>query len=107
MVRLGCASQAEALAFARARGATLPTEAEFHRAAFGTPDGAERAYPWGDDAPDPTRGNFDFARWGPVAAGAYPAGDSAFGVADLAGNGWEWTSTPFAPFTGFAAFPRG
>ncbi len=98
-------SLAEATAFARARGAALATEAEFHRAAYGTDDGAEREYPWGNEAPDPTRGNFDFARWEPVAAGAFPAGDSAFGVADLVGNGWEWTSTPFAPFAGFAAFP--
>ena len=35
---------------------------------------------------------------------AYPAGDSAFGVSQLAGNGWEWTSTPFGPFDGFQAF---
>ena len=39
----------------------LPTEAEFHRAAYGTPEGAERAHPWGDAPPDPTRGHFDFA----------------------------------------------
>ncbi len=98
-------SLAEATAFARARNASLPTEAEFHRAAYGTPGGIEREYPWGDEAPDATRGNFDFARFEPVDAGAYPAGDSAFGVADLVGNGWEWTSTPFAPFEGFMPFP--
>ena len=26
---------------------------------------------------------------------------SAWGIHDLVGNGWEWTSTPFAPFAGF------
>jgi formylglycine-generating enzyme required for sulfatase activity len=36
---------------------------------------------------------------------AHPAGQSAFGVAGLVGNGWEWTSTKFGPFPGFEAFP--
>jgi formylglycine-generating enzyme required for sulfatase activity len=36
---------------------------------------------------------------------AHPAGDSAFGLAQLVGNGWEWTSTAFAPFEGFQPFP--
>jgi ergothioneine biosynthesis protein EgtB len=98
-------SHAEASAFARWRGLSLPTEAQFHRAAYGTLEGRERAYPWGDAAPAPRFGNFDFARWDPTAVGSHPDGDSAFGVSDLVGNGWEWTSSKFEPLPGFQAFP--
>lgn len=94
-------SHDEAAAYARWKGKRLPTEAEYHRAAFGTPSGEERLHPWGDAPPGPARGNFDFARWDPVAVGSYPAGASAWGVHDLVGNGWEWTASPFAPFAGF------
>ena len=102
-------SHEEAAAFARWRGRRLPTEAEYHRAAFGTPEGGERQFPWGDAAPDASRGNFDFASWEPVPAGARPQAASAWGVQDLVGNGWEWTSTVFAPFPGFepmASYPE-
>jgi formylglycine-generating enzyme required for sulfatase activity len=95
----------EAAAFARWKGKRLPTEAEFHRAAYGTPSGEERSQPWGDAVPDSTRGNFDFAHWDPVAVGSYPAGASAWGVHDLVGNGWEWTSTLFGGFPGFTPMP--
>ena len=95
-------SQAEAAAYARWRGARLPTEAEFQRAAYGSPAG-ERTHPWGDATPDGTLGVFDFASWDPEAAGSHPKGASAWGVEDLVGNGWEWTSTPFGPFPGFEA----
>lgn len=95
-------SHAEAEAYARWRGARLPTEAEFQRAAYGAPGGDERPFPWGDALPDPGRhGVFDFTSWDPAPAGSHPAGRSAWGVDDLLGNGWEWTSTPFAPFPGF------
>ncbi len=98
-------SFAEAFAFARWRGARLPTEAEFQRAAFGTPDGAERRHPWGDAAPSAAYGVFDFESWEPEPAGSHPDGRSAWGVDDLVGNGWEWTATPFSPFAGFEPLP--
>ena len=95
-------SHAEATAYAKWLGRKLPSEAQFHRAAYGTPDGrSERNYPWGDETPTEKHGNFDFRSWDPVPVGSYSAGASAFGVHDLAGNGWEWTRTEFAPFKGF------
>jgi gamma-glutamyl hercynylcysteine S-oxide synthase len=98
-------SQAEAAAYAGWRGKRLPTEAEYHRAAFGTPSGGDRMYPWGEAPADQARGVFDFASWDPAPVGSCPGGASAWGVEDLVGNGWEWTSTVFAPFPGFAALP--
>ncbi len=98
-------SHAEAGAYSRWAGKVLPSEQQWHRAAYGTRDGIERRYPWGDDVPDSNLGNFDFKGWNPTPVNAFPAGRSAFGVDDLVGNGWEWTSTVFAPFAGFEAFP--
>ena len=91
----------EASAFATWAGMRLPTEAEFHRAAYGTVRDEERPYPWGNEQPDSRRGNFGGTRWDPISVTATPLGDSAFGVSQLVGNGWEWTSTAFQPFPGF------
>jgi ergothioneine biosynthesis protein EgtB len=98
-------SHAEASAYARWAGKKLPSEAQWQRAAYGTPEGKERAYPWGNEAPTALYGNFNFARWDPAPANAYPESSSAFGVEGLLGNGWEWTASAFGPFPGFAAFP--
>ena len=106
---------AEANAYAQWRGGRLMTEPEYHRAAFGTPNSEpnlepgtrnmERRFPWGTDMPFRAPANFDFRRWDPEPVGISPAAASSFGVHDLTGNGWEWTSTPFGPFDGFAPLP--
>ena len=83
-------SQEDALAFARWKGRRLMTEAEYHRAIDGS---------------DLLAGHSDFAMWEPVPAGARPKGASRWGIHDLAGNGWEWTSTVFGPFQGFEPMP--
>ena len=100
---------AEARAYAAWSGARLPAEAEFHRAAYGTATGQERRFPWGDTLRGAVPANCDFHRWDPEPIGTHPDGASAFGVHDLVGNGWEWTSTVFAPFPGFqpmASYPE-
>jgi len=79
-------TQAEASAYAQWRGWRLPTEAEYQRAAVGAASVV-----------------CDFSSWDPEPAGSHPEGASRYGVEDLVGNGWEWTSTAFAPFPGFRA----
>lgn len=98
-------SHAEAYAYARWAGKALPTEEQWQRAAYGSPDQAERLYPWGNETPSPDLGNFDFESWDPGPVDAHPQGSSAFGVEGMVGNGWEWTSTVFGPFPGFEPFP--
>lgn len=98
-------SRAEAAAYSRWAGKSLPTEEQWHRAAYGTPGGNERFYPWGEETPNSVYGNFDFTQWDPAPVNAHPLGRGAFGAEGLLGNGWEWTSSLFAPFPGFEPFP--
>ncbi len=71
----------------------LPTEEEFEFVARG-PEG--RRYPWGDAPPEPARANYDETGVGKVApVGLFPAGNTPDGVADMAGNVWEWTSSKY------------
>jgi formylglycine-generating enzyme required for sulfatase activity len=98
-------TQQQAQAYAEWKGLTLPTEDQFHRAAFGTLAGFEQRFPWGTESVQGNYGNFDFQAWDPRPVTADPQGTSPFGVAQLVGNGWEWTSTPFHPFEGFNPLP--
>ncbi len=95
----------QAQAYTEWKGMRLATEAEFHRAAYGTPFGEERAFPWGAASPNTDHGNFNFQAWDPSPVTTGSQGDSAFGVAQMLGNGWEWTSTLFHPFEGFSPLP--
>ncbi|MBV8834180.1 MAG: SUMF1/EgtB/PvdO family nonheme iron enzyme [Acidobacteriaceae bacterium] len=96
-------TQLEAEAYAKWKGMALPSEEQFHRAAYGTRDGRQLSFPWGDAPPTRNRGNFDFHRWDPEPVYACPEGASDWGIRQLVGNGWEWTRSQFAPFPGFMA----
>ncbi len=96
----------EAEAFARFEGGRLPTEMEWEKAASWGPDATSpRVYPWGSERPGPDLANLGQQRWGPAPVGAYPRGGSAYGVEQLLGDVYEWTSSSFLPYPGFRAFP--
>jgi iron(II)-dependent oxidoreductase len=99
----------EADAYARWAGKRLPTEPEWEKAASWPPDGGggatKRRYPWGNTDPTPELANLGQRHFGPAPAGAYPAGASAYGVEQLVGDVWEWTSSDFEAYPGFSSFP--
>ncbi len=97
-------SKSEASAYARFKGAALPIEAQFHRAAYGSENG-ERDYPWGNECSAKLHGNFGLCNLDPAPIGTYPEGASCFDVQELIGNGWEWTRSVFEPFPGFRKIP--
>lgn len=96
----------EADAYARFAGKRLPAEAEWDKAACWDDEaGRARTYSWGETPPTGTRANFGGTRAGTGPVGAWPGGDSAYGVADCLGNVWEWTASDFAAYPGFSAYP--
>ncbi|MGP3952484.1 ergothioneine biosynthesis protein EgtB [Streptomyces sp. 7N604] len=96
----------EADAYARWAGRRLPTETEWEKAARHDPaTGRSRRYPWGDADPAPVHANLGQRHLQPAPVGSYPEGASPLGVRQLMGDVWEWTSSDFLPYPGFAAFP--
>ncbi len=115
---VNCVDWNQAMTYCNYIGARLPSEVEWEYAARGS-DG--RKYPWGNTAPTPRRlnacgdecvayaqrvhnetktamyaGSDGFEETSPV--GTYPAGASPFGVLDMAGNVYEWTSSPYCMY---------
>ena len=96
----------EAEAYAAWAGKRLPTEAEWEKAARWDPaTGRSRRFPWGDSPPGAGHANLGQRHLRPAPAGAYPQGASPLGVHQLIGDVWEWVSSGFEPYPGFAAFP--
>jgi formylglycine-generating enzyme required for sulfatase activity len=105
-----------AAAYCKSKNARLPTETEWEYAARGP---VQHDYPWGDEAPDEKRLNAagtEYRKWdmsaggegktmfagedgyvGTAPVGQFPGGKSGYGVYDLAGNVWEWTSDFYGP----------
>jgi iron(II)-dependent oxidoreductase len=96
----------EAEAYARAEGKRLPTEQEWEVAASWDPVARRQLrYPWGDERSTPAIANVDQLGFGTAQVGAYSRNVSPLGCYGMIGDVWEWTSTDFAGYPGFEAFP--
>jgi sulfatase modifying factor 1 len=112
---INCVDWNQASAYCQWASKRLPTEEEWEYGALGT---SGRTYPWGNEAPGPRllnacgsecvawasaqgqtwKGMYStddgWATTAPV--GSFPSGDSPFGLKDMAGNVWEWTSSGYS-----------
>ena len=86
-----------ALAYAESCGKSLPTEAQWERAARGEEG---RIYAWGNEPIDPSYANYDFHYGGTTAVGSFPKGATPEGIQDMTGNVKEYTTSLFESYPG-------
>lgn len=96
----------EAEAYARWADKRLPTEFEWEIAASWDPrQEVAWPFPWGDAEPSQLLASVDQLGFGTAPVGAYVGNVSPLGCYGMIGDVWEWTSTDFAGYPGFVAFP--
>ncbi len=97
---INCVDWNQATSFCKWAGARLPSEEEWEYVASGGSEG--RTYPWGNEEPgaracwdgegsDLGKGN----RKSTCPVGSHKASDSKWGLHDLSGNVWQWTSSDY------------
>jgi len=96
----------EAAAYCQWRKRRLPTEIEWEMAAATAPnaDGPslhKTKFPWGDTPLKQFHSNLSWVNTGTMGVGNFPKSDSAWGLAQMIGNVWEWTASTFYPYPGF------